>query len=211
MKHMLLACSALFLVPLLSGCCSCGGGGYVNPCATTPCAADYSGCLPATAGSPVNYGATSGGCSNCQADNSFSLPPLDSGVPAYSSTPAYGQPIYGQPTYGPEVVVGQQYLPPDGQPVEGQYVPQAAPPVSGSPTPIAPASPYSVNGTNVLMPPAPIPSINSVNNGSTVIPSPAPYSTVPQPQPGANSGPMVPMVPPPPAEPISQMRFRTYR
>ena len=200
MKHLLLACSALFLVPLLSGCCSCG-------CNTDPCnspyggsysSANYSGCLPAATGTPVNT-AASGGCSNCQADNSFSLPPLDSEVQSYSATPTYGQPIYGQPTYGPEVV-GPQFLPADAQ-----WAPQAAPPVPGSPTPVAPASPYSVNGSNVLMPPAPIPAVNT-----TVIPSPNPYSPASQSQPSISSGPMVPPTPPPPpAPPISQMQFRT--
>ena len=200
MKHMLLACSALFLVPLLSGCCSCGC--YSDPCSSpygaSYSSANYSGCLPAAAGAPISSGA-SGGCSNCQADNTFSLPPLDSEMPSYSATPTYGQPIYGQPTYGPEIV-GPQYLPTDAQ-----GVPQVAPPVPGSPTPV-PASPYSVNGNNVLMPPAPIPAVNT-----TVIPSPNPYQSASQSQPSVTSGPMVPPTPPPPPEPISQMRFRTYR
>ena len=201
MKHMLLACIALLLVPLFSGCCSCGS--YAEPYGSAPCAANYSGCLPATTSSPV-YEEASGNCSKCQADNTFSLPPLDTGVQSYSAQPAYsqpvyGQPIYGQPTYGPEVV-GPQFVPEDSQ-----WSPQVSPGVPGSPTPVAPASPYSVNGNNVLLPPAPIPAINT---GSTVVPPPAPYAAA---QPGASAGPMVPQVPPPPAEPISQMRFRTYR
>ncbi len=198
MKHMLLACSALFLVPLFSGCCSCGT--YTDPCASYSGGTNYSACLPAATSNPIQHG-SSGGCSNCQADNTFSLPPLDSGVPAYSATPAYGQPIYGQPTYGPEIVGPQQYVPEDGQ-----WTPQVTPAAPGSPTPVAPASPYSVNGNNVLMPPAPIPAINT---GSNVIPTPNPYSAVSQP--GAAAGPMVPQVPPPPPEPVTQMRFRQYR
>ena len=203
MKHILLACSALFLVPLLSGCCSCGN--Y-----TEPYSPSYGECLPSAAGRPVSQG-MSGNCSNCQADNSFSLPPLDSGVPTYAPTPTYapmpaggqtmsvqpvpGQPVYGQPIYGPEVIG------PEITTGDAHYVPQAAP-AGGTPVPTAPASPYSVNGTNVLLPPAPIPAINTNSGG---IPSPNAYP------PAGSAGPMVPQVPPPPPEPVSQMRFRTYR
>jgi hypothetical protein len=212
MKHMLLACSALFLVPLLSGCCCCGS--YTDPYGT-PYSANYGECLPSAAGRPVSQG-MNGNCSNCQGDNNtFSLPPLDSGVPTYSPTPTYapvpagaqtmsvqpvpGQPVYGQPICGPEVI-GPEIVTGDAH-----YAPQAAP--MGTPVPVAPVSPYSVNGTNALLPPTPIPAINTNSGG---IPSPNAYPPASQPQAG-NAGPMVPQVPPPPPEPVSQMRFRTYR
>lgn len=209
MKHMLLACSTLFLVPLLTGCCCCGS--YTDP-SGSPYSANYSECLPSAAGRPVSQG-MSGNCSNCQPDNSFSLPPLDSGVPSYSPTPVPmpaggqtmsiqpvpGQPVYGQPIYGPEVIG------PEITTGESHYAPQSA--VQGAPVLAAPSAPYSVNGSTVLPPPAPIPAINT---NSTGIPSPNAYPPVSQPQ-ATGSGPMVPQTPPPPPEPVTQMRFRAYR
>ncbi len=212
MKRILLACSALFLVPLLSGCCCCGS--YTDPYGSPYSGNYYGECLPSAAGRPVSQG-MSGNCSNCQGDNNFSLPPLDSGVPMYSPSPTPapvpmpsggpttsiqpvpGQPVYGEPIYGPEIVG------PEITTGDAHYVPQGA--VQGSSVPMAPASPYSINGTNALMPPAPVPAINT---NSTVIPSPNPY---PASQPQAGSGPMVPQTPPPPPEPVTQMRFRAYR
>ncbi len=185
----ILALTTLFLAPLLSGCCSCGN--FTDTCGSNPCGPSYNGCLPAETGRRVNYGGGNGGCSNCQGDETFSLPPEGPVGQPYTSTPAYGQPIYGPETYGPEVV-GPEFVPGG----DSQWAPQVAPTVPGSP--VTPAAPSAGAMPNTLTAPMPIPGIST---GANTIPSPSPYSNTSQ------AGPMM-QVPPPPPEPISQMRYR---
>ena len=207
MNRLLLACSALFIVPVLSGCCSCSP--CVDPCAQIYQGScnNYSGCVPTAAARPTSHGR----CNNCQSDN-FALPPVDGSISSYPGTQSYpsgqpfpaGQPYPGQTfsseTWGPEVV-GPEYVPGGNT-----WSNQVAPPVPTSPTPAAPHSHGSSGIPNVLAPPAPIPAISPNNN---VIPPPSPYPA--SSQSGGSVGPMVPQVPPPPAEPISQMQYRRYR
>lgn len=130
------------------------------------------------------YSTGSGGCDRCQGDD-FSLPPEVTSYPVTSYPMHSGMP-YGT-VYGPEIV-GPEFVP------EGTEW-QVAPSVPGSPSPVTPAP-------SALSAPSPVPAISTGSNG---IPTPDPYAAS---APAASTG---PMVPPPPPEPISQMRFRQYR
>ena len=226
MKRMVLACSAWLAIPLLSGCCGCGGqvdpccgyagggyagGGYSGGSYTST---NYGECLPA-------YGAhrtasNQGTCSSCEGDGGFALPPATSGpqpTPSTSLPPQAMQPGYHSgytqaPAY--DYHPGYNY-PPGAFPVGPETV---GPEVVTGPAygqgesgwtyqaapsvPVTPAYPYSTQGgPSALLPPSPIPSIPAGN----VVPPPA----------AQPAGPLMPPVPPPPSEPVSQMRYRRYR